>query len=195
MVWLKTTIHSDTAQQEHVTLGWSREIFVFVNGQLIFADKNLYQPPEARKAPDGRLSLDNGSLMLPLRAGDNELVVAVLDNFYGWGTKDAPRRCEGSDSHRTIVETLRVHSGKQWEAFGHDIRDARNRSTPRRLDDEQPAGPFPARGAAVEHLGLLFALPALSASNWSPRCSARLRCGGHGGWSLRSSSGWMRAFP
>ena len=87
VVWLKTTIHSDTAQQEHVTLGWSREISVFVNGQLIFADKNLYQPPEARKAPDGRLSLDNGSLMLPLKAGDNELVVAVVDNFYGWGLK------------------------------------------------------------------------------------------------------------
>jgi hypothetical protein len=87
VAWLKTTIHSDTAQQKHVTLGWSREIFVFVNGQLIFADKNLYQPPEARKSPDGRLSLENGSLVLPLKAGDNELVVAVVDNFYGWGLK------------------------------------------------------------------------------------------------------------
>lgn len=85
VVWLKTTIHSNTAQQKHVSVGWAREIFVFVNGQLIFADKNLYQPPEARKTPDGRLSLENGSLMLPLKAGDNELAVAVVNNFYGWG--------------------------------------------------------------------------------------------------------------
>ena len=87
VAWLKTTIHSDSAQQKHVTLGWSREIFVYVNGQLIFADKNLYQPPEARKTPDGRLSLDNGSFMLPLKSGDNELAVAIVDNFYGWGLK------------------------------------------------------------------------------------------------------------
>jgi len=87
VAWLKTTIHSDTAQQKHVTFGWAREIFVFVNGQLVFADKNLYQPPEARKTPDGRLSLENGSFMLPLKAGDNEVAVAVVNNFYGWGLK------------------------------------------------------------------------------------------------------------
>ena len=25
--------------------------------------------------------------MLPLKAGDNELAVAVVNNFYGWGIK------------------------------------------------------------------------------------------------------------
>ncbi len=87
LVWLKTTIHSDSAQQKHASLGWAREVFVFVNGQLVYADKNLFQPPQARKPPDGRLSLENGSLMLPLKAGDNELAVAVANNFYGWGIK------------------------------------------------------------------------------------------------------------
>ena len=87
LVWLKTTIRSSSTQQKHLSLGWAREVFVFVNGQLVFADKNLFDPPEARKAPNGRLSLDNGSLMLPLKAGDNELAVAVVDDFYGWGIK------------------------------------------------------------------------------------------------------------
>ena len=87
VVWLKTTIRSSRAQQKHVSLGWAREVFVFVNGQLVFADKNLYDPPEARKTPDGRLSIENGSLMLPLKAGDNELAVAVVDDFFGWGIK------------------------------------------------------------------------------------------------------------
>ena len=87
-VWLKTTIHSDTAQQKHATFGWLREAFVFVNGQIVYADKNLYQPPAARKTPDGRLSLENGSLLLPLKAGDNELAVALVnDSFYGWGIR------------------------------------------------------------------------------------------------------------
>ena len=87
MVWLKTTIRSSRGQQKHVSLGWAREVFVFVNGQLVFADKNLYDPPEARKTPDGRLSIENGSLMLPLKTGDNELAVAVVDDFFGWGIK------------------------------------------------------------------------------------------------------------
>ena len=87
VVWLKTTVHSTSAQQKHASFGWLREAFVFVNGQLVYADKNLYQPPAARKAPDGRLSLENGSVMLPLKAGDNELAVALVNNFYGWGIK------------------------------------------------------------------------------------------------------------
>jgi len=87
VVWLKTTIHSDSAQQKHIALGWAREVVVYVNGQLIFADRNLYMPAEARKAPDGRLSLENGSLMLPLKAGDNQVAVAIVNNFYGWGLK------------------------------------------------------------------------------------------------------------
>jgi hypothetical protein len=85
VVWLKTTIHSSSAQQKQASLGWAREICVFVNGKLVFADKNLYQPAEARKTPDGRLSIQNGSFTLPLKAGNNELAVAVVNNFYGWG--------------------------------------------------------------------------------------------------------------
>jgi hypothetical protein len=85
VVWLRTTIRSNADQKKHAAIGWSREIWVFVNGQPVFADKNLYQPPSARKTPDGRLSLENGSLELPLKAGDNEVDVALADDFYGWG--------------------------------------------------------------------------------------------------------------
>ncbi len=84
-VWLKTTIHSNHPQEKHVSLGWVREIWVFVNGQPVFADKNLYMPAAARKEPDGRCSLQNGSFSLPLKKGDNEVTVLVANNFYGWG--------------------------------------------------------------------------------------------------------------
>jgi hypothetical protein len=85
LAWLKTDIASDKAQSKHVSIGWSREIWVFVNGKQVFADKNLYQPPAARKIPDGRLSLENGSFDLPLQQGKNEIAVALANNFYGWG--------------------------------------------------------------------------------------------------------------
>jgi hypothetical protein len=85
LTWLKTTISSKTSQSKKAAIGWSREVWIFVNGQPVFADKNLYQPPSARKPPDGRLSLENGSFVLPLNAGDNEIVVALANNFFGWG--------------------------------------------------------------------------------------------------------------
>jgi hypothetical protein len=85
LAWMKTDIASDKAQNKHVSIGWSREIWVFVNGKQVFADKNLYQPPAARKVPDGRLSLENGSFDLPLQKGKNEVAIALANNFYGWG--------------------------------------------------------------------------------------------------------------
>jgi hypothetical protein len=85
VAWLRTTISSKTKQSKTVAIGWTREVWLFVNGQPVYADKNLYQPPSARKRPDGRLSLENGSLVLPLEAGDNEIAVALANNFFGWG--------------------------------------------------------------------------------------------------------------
>jgi hypothetical protein len=85
VAWLKTTVTSNGAQTKKVAFGWVREAWVFVNGQLVFADKNLYQPPSARKTPDGRCSIENGSFELPLKAGVNEIDVALASNFYGWG--------------------------------------------------------------------------------------------------------------
>jgi hypothetical protein len=85
VVWLKTTMRSRTQQEKQAAIGWSREVWVFVNGQPVYADKNPFQPPAARKKPDGRCSLENGSFRLPLKAGDNEVAVAVANDFYGWG--------------------------------------------------------------------------------------------------------------
>ena len=83
IAWLKTTITSDKSQTKKVEIGWTREMWVFVNGKLVYADKNLYQPPAARKTPDGRASLENGSFNLPINAGENEIAVALDTNFYG----------------------------------------------------------------------------------------------------------------
>ena len=85
LAWLKTTIASDRKQTKKVDVGWTRELWVFVNGKLVYADKNLFDLEAARKFPDGRCSLENGALTLPLEAGDNEVAVALANNFFGWG--------------------------------------------------------------------------------------------------------------
>jgi hypothetical protein len=85
VAWLKTTISSGTKQTRKVDIGWTREVWVFVNGKLVYADKNLFDSEEARKIPDGRCSLENGTFTLPLESGDNEVAVALADKFFGWG--------------------------------------------------------------------------------------------------------------
>lgn len=85
VAWLKTTISSDRKQTKKVDIGWTRELWVFLNGKLVYAGKNLFEQEGARKAPDGRCSLENASFTLPLEAGDNEVAVAIANNFFGWG--------------------------------------------------------------------------------------------------------------
>jgi hypothetical protein len=87
VAWLRTTIISDKKQTKKVDIGWTRELWVFVNGKLVYADKNLFEVEEARKFPDARCSLENGAFTLPLEAGDNEVAVAIANNFFGWGLK------------------------------------------------------------------------------------------------------------
>jgi hypothetical protein len=84
VVWLKTVVHADVAGRYNMRLGFVDEVWMFINGRLFYADKNFYGQPIA-KTPRGRLSLENAMLELPLQQGDNELLVAVGSNFYGWG--------------------------------------------------------------------------------------------------------------
>lgn len=72
-------------------IGWTREVWVFVNGRPALQSKNLYGIEGVSKEPGGRLSLTNGSFDLALKKGENEIVVAMDDNFaggqqhWGWG--------------------------------------------------------------------------------------------------------------
>jgi hypothetical protein len=83
-VWLKTTLHSATAQQRRIDLGFSDEVWVFVNGKITYVDKNLYLQG-MRKNPNGRCSIYNSSFEINLKSGENELLIGVANDFYGWG--------------------------------------------------------------------------------------------------------------
>ncbi|HLL96117.1 MAG TPA: family 16 glycoside hydrolase [Spirosoma sp.] len=85
LVWLRTKIKVNTAQKRRVSLGFSDDVWVFVNEEPVFTDKNTYRAPAMRKTPDGRISIENGSFDLPLKTGKNEVLVGLANNFFGWG--------------------------------------------------------------------------------------------------------------
>ncbi|UWZ82531.1 hypothetical protein [Occallatibacter riparius] len=85
LAWVTTKISSDKKRSANAQIGWTREVWVFVNGKLVYADKNFFDSEADRKIPDGRCSLENGAFTLPLEAGDNEIAVAIADDFFGWG--------------------------------------------------------------------------------------------------------------
>ena len=84
LTWLKTTISSKTAQEKRVDLGFSDEVWIFINGQLLLTDKNYYGTP-GMKEPRGRCTIENTSFQLPLKKGTNEVLIGVTNYFYGWG--------------------------------------------------------------------------------------------------------------
>lgn len=90
LAWAKTSLVSDKAQTKTVRIGWVRDIWVYVNGTLVYADRNLGDLPAAQIA-DQRISLENGTFRLPLNQGSNEIAIALDDNLpgnmqhFGWG--------------------------------------------------------------------------------------------------------------
>jgi hypothetical protein len=84
VVWLRTTIKSEFDQVMPINMGFSDEMWVFVNQRLQYADKNIYYQ-NMQKSPDGRISIENCSFRLPLVKGNNELLIALSNDFYGWG--------------------------------------------------------------------------------------------------------------
>lgn len=83
-VWLKTTINSTKDQTVQMQLGFCDEVYVFLNKKLIDADKNQFGLPLS-KFPNGCLNIDNSMVNVPLKAGANDLLIGVVNNFYSWG--------------------------------------------------------------------------------------------------------------
>jgi hypothetical protein len=81
-VWLKIKLKSATDQDRRLNFGFCDEVWVFLNAQPAFVDKNIYGTPISKQ--DGRCSLENASFNLPLKAGINELAIGISNDFFGW---------------------------------------------------------------------------------------------------------------
>ena len=84
IVWLKTTLRADREWNYKMRLGFTNDVWVFLNGKYLYIDKNYYDEP-SMKTPRARVSIENCSFNLPLKAGDNELLIGVGNDFFGWG--------------------------------------------------------------------------------------------------------------
>ncbi|PYF76752.1 LamG domain-containing protein [Pedobacter nutrimenti] len=83
-VWLKTTIRSLKQQHVGMQLGFNKEVYVFLNKRLIYIDKNSAEE-RLQKYPGGLLDIGNTEFDLPLKEGDNEVLIGIAAKNYGWG--------------------------------------------------------------------------------------------------------------
>jgi hypothetical protein len=84
LVWLKTIIQSSKIQERELSLGFSDEVWVFINGQILHVDKNYFGTP-SQKLSKGRCIIENTRIKLPLKEGQNEIMIGLANYFYGWG--------------------------------------------------------------------------------------------------------------
>jgi hypothetical protein len=97
IVWLRSTVTTKEAMKTNLQLGFSDEVWVYLNNQLTYVDKNLFIQ-NMRKYPDGRISVQNAGVKLNLKQGTNDLMIGVANDFYGWGIMARLETIEGVTS-------------------------------------------------------------------------------------------------
>ena len=78
----RLVIRSTGQRLQRLYLGYSDYVTVFVNGTPIFAGDAHYSFDQPRQ--EGLIGRSQSTLWLPLRDGENEILLAVVDGFGGW---------------------------------------------------------------------------------------------------------------
>lgn len=83
VVYARTNIKSDRDQIKKLYLGYSDDVSVFLNGKILYRGRSAqyFRDPGFL----GIMDAENDALYLPLKKGDNELVLAVSELGGGWG--------------------------------------------------------------------------------------------------------------
>lgn len=81
-VFARLVVRSEREQVKRVRFGFSDEVKVYFNDRLLYGGGDVYQTRDYRFL--GTMGLYD-ELYLPLRRGENELWLAVTENFGGWG--------------------------------------------------------------------------------------------------------------
>lgn len=82
VVFAKTTMISDKDALKKLVIGYSDVVTVYLNGEILFTGLSEFR----RRDPTfiGVMGL-NDVVYLPLKKGENELLLAVAESFGGWG--------------------------------------------------------------------------------------------------------------
>jgi len=84
LVVARTVIHAERPELRRLDFGYSDDVTMFLNGRPLYGGRNGYQ---ARYPSSLGLMTADDAVYLPLRAGDNELLLAVAEVFGGWGIR------------------------------------------------------------------------------------------------------------
>ncbi|MGV3540703.1 MAG: hypothetical protein ACO1OQ_12895, partial [Rufibacter sp.] len=85
LVWLKASIPAEKQQYQQLFLEFSNKAQVFLNGQpLLYAD-NSFRAKGATYRGDIDKKLNSNALFLPLKKGQNTLLIALSSTSEGWG--------------------------------------------------------------------------------------------------------------
>ena len=78
----RAVITADEAGPRWLRLGYSDDVQLFLNGRPVFSGVNRFR---SRHPSFLGLAKSQDAVLLDLREGDNELVVALSELFGGWG--------------------------------------------------------------------------------------------------------------
>jgi hypothetical protein len=97
-------LHSDRERTKRLDFGFSDRVRVYLDRRLLYAGDDRYRSRDYRFL--GSIGYFD-SLYLPLKAGPNELILAVTEEFGGWGVQARLDDLEGPD-HRSLTRRRRV---------------------------------------------------------------------------------------
>jgi hypothetical protein len=83
VVYARTSIDSDRDQVKKLFIGYSDDVSVFLNGQILYRGRSA----QGFRDPGflGIVNPENDTVYLPLKKGSNELMLAVSELGGGWG--------------------------------------------------------------------------------------------------------------
>jgi hypothetical protein len=83
VVYARTRIDSDRDQVKRLSIGYSDDVSVFLNGRILFRGRSAQSFRDPRFL--GIVNPENDAVYLPLKKGSNELMLAVSELGGGWG--------------------------------------------------------------------------------------------------------------
>ncbi|MFC2124932.1 family 16 glycoside hydrolase [Bacteroidota bacterium] len=83
-VFVKKIIKSNKDQIKRLDLGFSDMVIVYINGRAVYSGDNAYRSRDYRYL--GTIGYFD-SVYSTLKKGDNEIIIAVMERFGGWGIK------------------------------------------------------------------------------------------------------------
>jgi len=81
-IWARRSLHAENDETGKLEFGYSDYVSIFLNGQLLYLGNSAYRSRSPEFA--GIVGL-NDTLYLPLKKGDNELLLLIGESFGGWG--------------------------------------------------------------------------------------------------------------